>query len=218
MATRLTIETAARTELQEATAGFWAATELHGWYDEAHAEIVARTKQEATSQATLVNGTESYSLPADFYMARRVEVQMTAGSNTSWTQVQPYNLDLRRPGDPLNPTLLTGVPSGYYIFANRIYFIPLPDSAYVSTMYYYKNATASTSDSDTPSYPEGIAQVRVDGAIKLYIVAQALRKRQDQSYTTYANDYNAAVDKMASDAGERGSATPPMAISDWWDE
>lgn len=215
MATRATIRTAARTELQEATAGFWSDAELNTWFDEANADITVATKQEATATLTTVSGTESYSLPADFYLARRVELQFIAGSPSNWFEVIPYSLDLRRPGDPLNTATLTSTPIGYYIFNNKIYFVPIPDQAYSGTLYYFKNATQSTQDSDTPSYPEGIAQQRIDTAIRLYICAQALRKRQDSAYTTYAQDYNNVLGGVARDALERGSSAPLQVHDDW---
>lgn len=218
MATRLAIETAARTELQEATAGFWVASELHTWFDDANAEIVARTKQETTGTITMVSGTESYSLPTDFYLARRVEIQTTPGSASSWMYLQPISIDFRDPGDLLDTTTQTGTPYGWYIFGSKIYFTPIPNGAYSGTLYYVKNATASTLDADTPSYPNGVAQVRVDTAIKLYICAQALRKRQDAAYTTYAQDYNAALAGIVEDATARGSMTPPIVVNDWSEE
>lgn len=215
MATRLTIETNARTELQEATPGFWTAAELHRWYDDANSEITVATKQEATATVVTVAGIESYSVPTDFYLARRIEIQSVAGSATNWINLLPYSLDLRRPGDPLNSVTLTSTPSGFYVFNNRVYFIPVPDSAYTSTLYYFKNAAQSTQDSDTPSYPEGIAQQRVDTAIFLYICAQALRKRQDSAYTTYSSDYNAALAGITRDALDRGGTASLQVYDDW---
>jgi hypothetical protein len=218
MATRITIETAARTELQELTAGFWAATELHSWFDEANAEITSKTKQEATATITMVAGTESYSLPTDFFLARRVELQTTPGSASNWMFLQPLAIDFRDPGDLLDTTTQTGTPYGWYIFGTKIYFTPIPNGAYSGTLFYVKNAVASTSDSDTPSYPNGIAQVRVDNAIKKYIVASALLKRQDPTYAIYAGGYTADVSAIESDAAKRGSATPPIVVNDWWAE
>jgi len=215
MATRLTIVTNARTELQESTAGFWADTELQRWYDDANSEITTSTKQEATASSVLVSGTEAYALPADFYLARRVELQSTAGSASNWFNVLPYPLDLRRPGDPINTTNLTSTPVGFFIFAGDIYFVPIPDQAYSSTLYYFKNAVISSSDSDTPSYPEGIAQQRVDTAIKLFICAMALRKRQDSAYITYSGDYNIALAGIVKDALDRGSTAPLQVLDDW---
>lgn len=218
MATRLTIETAARTELQESTPGFWSAAELHIWFDEANAEIVSRTKQETTATITMVSGTESYSLPTDFYLARRVEVQSTPGSASNWLYVQPVGIDFREPGDLSDTTTQVGTPGYWYIYGSKIYFSPIPNGAYTGTLYYVKNATATTADGDTPSYPNGIAQVRVDSAIRKYICAQALRKRQDSAFSTYANDYNADVAGIVADAAERGSMTPPLVVNDWSDE
>lgn len=215
MSTRLTIETRIRTELQESTAGFWTNAELEAWMDEANADIVRATKQESTATITCVAATESYALPADFYLARRVELQSTAGSATNWFQVLPYSIDLRRPGDPINTATLTGSPTGFYIFNNKLYFVPIPDQAYSGTLYYYKNATAFTGDSDSPSYPEGASVARVDRAILLYTCAMALRKRQDGAYITYASDYNSLLTAIIADAAERGNDAPLQVFDDW---
>lgn len=215
MATRGTIVTNARTELQETTPGFWTNAELQNWADEAHADLVAATRQEASSTLTLVAQTESYALPADFYLVRRVELQSVAGSATNWQELQPLGLNYRQPADPTNTLNLASVPYGYYIFGGKIYFVPVPDQAYSGTLYYYKNATPFASDSDTPSYPEGVPAFRFDRLLVLYICAMALRKRQDTAYTTYLADYNAGRADMVRDALNRGSSAPLIVADDW---
>ena len=203
-----------RAEIQEPTAGFWSDAEITNWLNEAYSELLVALKVETTAALTLVARTESYAHPADFYIARRVELQTTAGSPTNWIEVQPYNLDLRRPGDPTNPLTLTGVPFGYYIYGGKIVFVPIPDSAYSGTLYYYQNATVLTGG-QSPSYPEGIQAIRFDRALFLYACAQALRKRQDGAYTTYGNDFNSAVAALTRDALERGSNAPLQVHDDW---
>lgn len=215
MSTRLTLRTNVRTELQETTPGFWQDSELNGWLDEAHAEIVAATRQDAISSFTLAANTESYALPADFFLARRVEIQTSPGSVSSWIEVKPYSLDLRRPGDPLNTTTQASTPVGYYILDGKLYFVPVPDQAYSADLYYFKNATPFTSDTDTPSYPEGIPAARVDNVLTDYVVAKALTKRQDPAYTVYAGRYDAGLLALSIEAQRRGMATSDQVVDDW---
>lgn len=218
MSTWATIRSGIRTELQEASAGFWSDAELLKWGNKAYSNLIKALRVEGTSTLTLAAGTESYTLPTDFYLARRVEIQSTAGSVTNWINVLPYSLDLRRPGDPTVPTLITGVPSGYYIFGNKIYFVPIPDSAYSGTLYYFKNATPLAADGDSPAYPEGVIATDFDDTIELFVCARALRKRSDASYTTYAGDYNSALAALTGDATDRGDAAPLQVRDDWMSE
>lgn len=206
-----------RAEIQESTAGFWSDAEITNWLNEAYSELLVALSVETTSTLTLVAGTESYSLPTDFRLARRVEIQTTVGSATNWIEILPYTLDLRRPGDPVNPVTLTSTPTGYYIYANKISFVPIPDGAYSGTLYYYQGATVLTGG-QSPTYPEGIQAIRFDRALFLYACAQALRKRQDPAYTTYGNDYNSAVAALVKESLDRGSYAPLMVKDDWFSE
>jgi len=215
MANRGQIITTVRLELQEATPGFWVNSELNTWADEAHADLVAATKQETKITITMAAQTESYALPADFYLARRVEMQTTAGSSTNWRELQPLGVNFRQPSDPVNSATTASAPYGYYIFGGSIYFIPIPDSAYSGTLYYLKNATPFTSDTDTPSYPEGIPAFRFDRLITLYVCALALRKRQDPAYSTYLSDYNGGRADMIREALNRGVSAPLIVSDDW---
>lgn len=210
-----TVRTDIRTELQEPTAGFWTDAELTKWINRSYMDLIRACKVEATSTLTLANGTESYSLPSDFYMGRRVELQSTAGSATNWFEVQPYDLNLRRPGDPLSSATFTSTPVGWYIFNNKIYFVPVPDLAYSGTLYYYKNATPLVADGDSFVYPEGVLADTFDPAVLYFAVGMALRKRQDSAYTTYLGDYAAARGEIIRDAGDRGMETPLIVHDDW---
>lgn len=207
-----------RDELQETTAGFWSQAELLKWANRAYRRIYRAMKVDATSSLTLASGTESYSLPSDFYLARRVEIQTLAGSSTSWTALQAISLDLRRPADPLATATLTAQPTGFYIFNNKLYFAPIPDAAYSGTLYYFKYPTALVNDNDSLVYPEGIDSDRFDEAIDWYVIGQALRKRQDPAYTTYLGDFQALLNQLSADAAERGSAEPLLVRDDWASE
>jgi hypothetical protein len=162
----------------------------------------------------MVAGQESYTLPADFYLMRRIELQTNAGSATDWQALQPISLDLRSPGDPLTAAGLS-VPAGWYILGGKLYVSPIPDQAYSGTLYYFKNATPMTSDGDTPIYPEGLVAEVVDPMLKDYVVAKALTRRQDPAYTIYAGRYDAGLGQIIRDAEERGNANPYVIVDDW---
>ena len=215
MATRLSILTQVRVELQETTPGFWTDAELNGWLDEANGEVTRAARVDATFSFTLITQTESVALPSDFFLARRVEIQSLAGSATNWRELRALSVDFRRPADPTNPVGTYGAPFGYYIYNNKLFVIPPPDQGYSGTLYYYKDATPFSGDSDTPVYPESIAQLRVNRALFLYTCSMALRKRQDGAYTTYAGDYNAIIMGIERDSEKRGKTSPMIVRDDW---
>lgn len=215
MTTLATLRTTARTELQEAVAGFWADSELTLWVNEANGELIDAAAVDATSTLTLVANTESYSLPADFSLARRVEIQVPGASAANWMVLQPLSIDLRSPGDPLNTTTLTSTPTGWYVFNNKLYLIPIPDQSYTGTLYYFKRSALLVGDSDALVYPEGFSSVTFDKAIVDYVVAKALTKRQDNAYTIYAGRYNAGLGALQRFAEERGNSNPMVVINDW---
>lgn len=207
--------TAIRDELQEVTPGFWSQAELLRYAHRGYQRMIRALRVEKTSTLTMVVGQEAYDLPADFYLVRRVELQTVAGSAEHWQQVQPINLDLRRPGDPLQTATLTAFPTGYYLFGGKIRFVPAPDKAYSGTLYYYRSATALVDDVDELVYPTGIDTERFDEALDWYVCAMALRKRQDPAYTTYLGDHAAALNQLIADADEEGQSTPLMVRDDW---
>lgn len=204
-----------RDELQETTAGFWSQAELLRYAMRGYNRLHAALKVEETATLTLVAGTEHYALPADFYLARRVEIQQVAGSSTAWIKLNPLALDHRRPSDPLVTATLTAQPEGFFVFENRLYFVPIPDAAYSGTLYYYKYPAALVNDSDPLVYPEGIDSVRFDEAFDWYVIAMALRKRQDPAYTTYLADFAALIQVLEGVAAERGASTPLLVSDDW---
>lgn len=216
MTTLATNRTAARAELQETSPGFWSNADIDGWINLIYAEIFQALRVEATATLSLTANVDNVTLPTDFYLARRVEIQTIAGS-TNWAEIRPSSVDLRSPVDPVNPTL-TGVPTGYYVYGNKIIFVPVPNAAYSATLYYYKNATALVADGDSIVYPEGVSTVKFDDAILLGVCGRALRKRQDGSYTTYAGDFNSALSALKSDALDRGVSTPLVVRDDWSNE
>lgn len=215
MSSRLTILTSVRLELQETTPGFWTDAELNGWLDEANGEVTRAARVEASAAFTMTAQTENVALPADFFLARRIELQSLAGSAANWRELRPLSLDLRRPADPTNPAGTFGSPFGYFIYGTTMTVVPSPDQGYSGTIYYFKNATPFTGDTDTPVYPEGISQLRVNRTIFLYTCAMALRKRQDAAYTTYAGDYNSMLKDIEKDTIRRGLVAPMIVKDDW---
>ena len=207
-----------RDELQETTAGFWSDAALLRYGNRAYQRIIRRLRVEKTSTLTLVVGTEAYSLPTDFYLARRVELQTQAGSTTSWQEVRALSLDHRRPGDPLQTATLTAIPTDYYIFADQIHFVPQPDQAYSGTLYYYRDATSLTLTTSPLVYPKGINTEKFDEVFDWYVCAMALRKRQDPAYTTYLGDYAAGLNDLVADSEKRGQAKPLIVSDDWESE
>lgn len=208
------LRAAVRSELQEPTEGFWSDADLNTWLNEANAEIVKTVRAEASSSFTTTANQEWITLPTDFFLMRRVEMQTTPGSSSGWFVVEPISVDLRQEGDPLSP-YLPGVPAGWYVLGGKLYFVPAPSLAFSGTLYYFKNATPMTADGDTPFYPEGQVAETVDPLLQDYVVAKAFTRRQDPAYTIYAGRYNSGLAALTKDAVDRGNANSNVVINDW---
>lgn len=216
MTTWATRRTDIRSELQEATPGFWTQAELLVWGNRVYKRMYRRLRVEKSSTLSLTAGTEGVNLPSDFYLARRVELQSQVGSNENWYEVRPVSIDFRRPGDPVNA--LTGPPHYYYVSDGKIRFVPIPDQAYTGTLYYFARPTALSADGDALVYPDGVDAEVFDEVFDQYVIAQALRKRQDPAYTTYLGDHAAGLNALIADAERRGQSAPQMVIDDWASE
>lgn len=109
---------------------------------------------------SLVNGTDSYSLPADFYKLLGVDVDY----NGQQIAIKPFMFAERS----RMQTALSGAPFRYRLQGSNIKFIPEPDTSYTVTLWYVPRFTALSADASTFDGINGWEEyVIVDAAIKM---------------------------------------------------
>lgn len=125
---------------------------------------------------SVVSGTASYALPADFYKERGVEF---VGSNYSYTLRQYRFRERNRYQDPFNRVYSNQLELvRYQILGANIVFAPEPTSSGTIRMWYVPQATKLVSDSDTTDFSvvNGWEAYVVSGA-----AAKALQKEQEET-------------------------------------
>lgn len=94
-------------------------------------------------------------LPEDFQRETddgEWEVQgYPATSPLTWTTLEKGDYYTLRRADKLNTA--EGIPRGYALFGDRVYFSPMPDVNYIFTVPYYKRSVPVTDDDNNVSNP-----------------------------------------------------------------
>jgi hypothetical protein len=148
-----TVRTAVRQRMDLVNSPFVTDAELFSWITAALAELhdllvgADNTYLISTTSISL-NGSASYSLPTDFYKARKADFVLGSGMVLEVPQV---TLDTK--DSLLNPYRSTqmqlyGCPGGFYILGSTIYFVPQQATGTV-TLYYYPSAPQPALDTDT---------------------------------------------------------------------
>ncbi|MBV9311553.1 MAG: hypothetical protein JOZ73_12010 [Solirubrobacterales bacterium] len=111
---------------------------------------------------TLVNGQDTYALPADFYKLRGVDI--TSGGDTR--DVTPFSFAARNDFKNARGWTQFG-PVQYRLYGANIVFIPVPGSSDQAKLWYYPAPTAFTSGAQSQDFVAGWDEyVIVDAAIK----------------------------------------------------
>jgi hypothetical protein len=96
---------------------------------------------------TTVAGTQSYSLPSDFYKLRKLELALTTGSNARMARLHPVDLD-----DQHRYVTIAGPIKYRYrvtMSPSTLWLVPTPTSVDTLTVYYIPFAPTLSSDSET---------------------------------------------------------------------
>jgi len=134
-------------------------TELYDLIIESGGESYLNSTQISTS-----NGTDTYSLPADFYKVRGVDVDVGGPGPLPMRQFsfEERNFYLYNSGWQY------GRPVRYRLYGANIKFIPKPSGVYTVTVWYYPTPTSMVSDSDTIDGVSGWEEyVVIDAAVKV---------------------------------------------------
>ena len=181
MSTLIQLIDRARAELVEPSPGFWSQTEFKNWCNEAHrdiCEVLRLPKADAPVVIATVDGTELYTIAADFETAVLVEIEDVVGSGY-YRAIRAESLAHRVPSK--------GTPAAYFIWnQNKLGLIPVPDEVRNIRVWYAKAPTTLSADADATVIPEKYEHLLVK-----YMCAQAKRKEGDNAFQTYASDYMA---------------------------
>lgn len=99
-----------------------------------------------TNTLTMVNGTASYALPADFY--RLVSVDINIGNNVV-VSARPYMEFERNRFKWFYQGWFSSRPIYYRLLGSNINFVPVPNAAFTVTLNYYPAFTKLVNGSDT---------------------------------------------------------------------
>lgn len=175
-----TIIDRARVDLNEATASFWADSDLIQWTDEAVKEIVSKTGclEETAFTISLSADTWDYAITPDYLDV--VTVLHDSGDTTSATRL--FSLE-RTDIKSFGHSKERGRPKSYSVWDDEIVIFPIPDSTQSgTTLYVYavslpSGVTEAASVIETPAY--------FDPAIVSYVKAKAYQKDKRESLSGY---------------------------------
>lgn len=150
---------------------------------------------------SLVPGTESYNLPADFFKLLAVDIQL---ANGEYNTVKRFELNER---NKYNSTVLRGVYGSswlrYRVAGSKLYFAPIPQSSETIRIYYIPLPTTLVGDSDTFNGYNGWEEyVLVDATIR------CLNKEESDISSWMAAKKNLVV-RIEEAAGNRDAGFSP---------
>lgn len=136
-----------------------------------------------TSTDTLVNGTQTYTLPADFLGLEAVEVKDAAGNWVRLRQIDKFEL-LRTITDHRDTP---GMPIEYDVSGGNVTLYPAPATGSVTMSngikYHYQGEVATFASTDTspePAIPEPFHRIVSVGASCDYLLTNATTDKYDR--------------------------------------
>lgn len=192
--TLVNIRTDVRARLDEAGTGrFWLDSELNQWIN-AGVRDVARKSETIQSFNTTINAVPNqakYSLPQDVIRVNRIEYVPT-GTNQNYP-IQPstyQEMDQIWGINQLSQTM--SYPYNYVLWGFPpnlvVQFYPVPASAGVFNLFYYRVPHLLVNDTDIVEIPEGW-----DDLVSLYCEFTAKRKDKDQTWQDAKQLYDEGI-------------------------
>lgn len=147
---------------------------------------------------TTVAGTQTDAVPADWAKTIRMEINGD-------------DLHLMQPRDGSQYSADTGKPLGYFLEADTIYFVPVPDGVHSVRHVYYKYETALSADGDTPALPDRF----LDWLIWSAVIEVAVIIRDTDLYSMADRERKVWRTLAHSDVQRSVSPFVPKTRSDW---
>jgi len=200
-----TLITRSRTRINETSTTFHTDANLIAYADEGQKYVVRETKSlEGSSTTTVASGTQTYALPSDCIVIRRITFDGIKLFPIDFIELDEAGLD---------ETDSTGTPSNYYIWNDTLCLYPIPGGSGTLKIYYYKApATISLSTASLET------KVVYDDAIICYMTYLALIKDSESDLSNIDKaDYmmsecNAKILSIKNQLKEKDLSSPPRRI------
>lgn len=162
---------------------------------------------ESTSFATVTN-TDSYTLPANFYKLKGVDVLV---SGTDYYSLRPFNFNERNKNQYGSTGILGAPELRYRLSGNNIKFSPTPVAAHAIKLWYVPIATALVLDTDSYADFNGyIEYVITDVAIKML--------QKEESDVSILSAQKMDLRKRIENMAQNRDAEQPDSVSDIYAE
>jgi hypothetical protein len=177
-------------------------TWLNAGADELYDLLVRKFNDRFTKSQSFVTvaGTETYTLPADFFSLRGVDLQV---DSINWKTLRPLNFAQRNLArNALSSPLPNLVDTRYWLKAGVFHLLPVPTTVVNGTLWYIPTRTLMVGDSDTLDGVSGWEEyVVVDAAIR------ALQKEESDVGELLA-EKQALIERINRSAAVRDAGTP----------
>ncbi len=174
------------------------ATELYDILVSAYADYYV-----STGSLSILNGTDTYSLPTDFYKLLGVDLVIDANGNA--VTLKPYNLQQRN-AFLFTPTWNTvGLAYlRYHMQGQSIKFVPMPTTAQTVRILYVPALATLSGDSDTLDGVDGWEEfIVIDSAIKA-------KQKQEDDVGTLQGQKGAIIRRITEMAANRDAGSPEV--------
>jgi hypothetical protein len=213
--TLLQLRTRSRQRADQETSNFIEDDELNGYINASIAELydlmVAAYGSDyflADYSFSIVSGTQNYTLPADFYKLKGIDVNL---SNNNWFSIRPFNFNERNRNDNITWGVLSGPSIRYRIMGNNVKLSPNPDSNYSARVWYVPKATVLVADTDVfDDMNQWAEYVITDAAIKMM--------QKEESDTGTLEKQKAELKRRIEIMADNRDAGQPESVSDIYAE
>lgn len=215
--TREELRTHARVYLDEVSEADWTDAQIDRELNYAYMEVYTAVVEvyedyyQDTHTFNLVDGTNEYDLPDDFFKLKRLELKFDSDDDYGY---QSKSLDFRQLHRAVNTTDYGSTfRPVHQLIGNILRILPVPseDVTDGGKLFYITTASEMDSDSDTINipFPDRYGKYLVKGA-----VAELLSKGQQEEVVaaSYRQDFRAGMEKMQQELKRRYLDSPKMIV------
>lgn len=173
-----------------------------------------------TTTLTIVAGTDTYSLPSDFWRALGLDYQVASVSPATWLDVRRIPFTERNRFSTVTVATVPGlVPFRYYLTgvagSMSVTFVPPPTAGSTVRVWYLPAAPTFTSDADTLDGINGLEELVV-----LDVAIQILQK-EDTDTSPLERKKMEILARLRSEAADRDGSEPErvsdVGVNQGWD-
>lgn len=214
--TREELRTHARVYLDEVSEADWTDTQINRELNYAYMEVYTTVVEvyedyyQDTYEFDLVDGTNEYDLPSDFFKLKRLELKYDSSDDA----YQSRTFDFRQLHRAVNTTDYGSTYRPVHeLIGDKVRILPVPDEDVTSgaKLFYIKQIEEMDDDSDTINipFPDRYAKYVVKAA-----VSELLSKGQQEEVVaaSYRQEFRVAMQKMQQELKRRYLDSPKMIL------